>query len=139
MKARAANENILASGEASDAGGLGAAPPAEGPWTDLVLHALAGERFKIFARRPMRRFSLSCGVFREARDGGQDLVFLIPLVTSSLTMKFFGVNHWIAIVYLRVPRFLRTPVPIVWDGSELDGRMSSRGRLARFRRIVFRR
>lgn len=54
-------------------------PQAQGPWSDLALHTIGWRAFQdlcsqvceVVLGRPVE-------IFREAQDGGQDAVFLIP-------------------------------------------------------------
>ncbi|WP_249780540.1 restriction endonuclease [Bradyrhizobium sp. dw_411] len=79
MKALAENSGILASGQAPDAGGLGAAARAEGPWTDLALHSIGWRAFQDLCSQVCEEvLHRPVEIFREAQDGGQDAVFLIP-------------------------------------------------------------
>lgn len=86
MKAQAQSQSTLASGETPDTGGLRAPARAEGPWSDLALHSIGWRAFQDLCsqvceevlRRPVE-------IFREAQDGGQDAVFLIPSIAGSPT------------------------------------------------------
>jgi hypothetical protein len=59
--------------------GLGAAARVEGPWTDLALHSIGWRAFQDLCSQVCEEvLHRPVEIFREAQDGGQDAVFLIP-------------------------------------------------------------
>jgi hypothetical protein len=86
MKAIAENSCIFASGPAPGAGGLGAAARAEGPWTDLALHSIGWRAFQDLCSQVCEEvLQRPVEIFREAQDGGQDAVFLVPSTDGGAT------------------------------------------------------
>jgi len=67
---------------------------AHGPWSDLALHTIGWRAFQdlcsqvceVVLDRPVE-------IFREAQDGGQDAVFLIPSVTDELPIGTIQCKH----------------------------------------------
>lgn len=86
MKAIAENSSIFASGPVSGAGGLRAAARAEGPWTDLALHSIGWRAFQDLCSQVCEEIlQRPVEIFREAQDGGQDAVFLVPSTDGGAT------------------------------------------------------
>jgi hypothetical protein len=67
---------------------------AHGPWSDLALHTigwrafqdLCSQVFEVVLGRPVE-------IFREAQDGGQDAVFLIPAANDVLSIGTIQCKH----------------------------------------------
>lgn len=67
---------------------------AHGPWSDLALHTIGWRAFQdlcsqvceVVLRRPVE-------IFREAQDGGQDAVFLIPSAPGALPIGTVQCKH----------------------------------------------
>src|SRR3984957_21033237 len=52
---------------------------AEGPWSDLALHSIGWKAFQDLCSQVCETvLHRPVEIFREAQDGGQDAVFLIP-------------------------------------------------------------
>ncbi|WP_223961520.1 hypothetical protein [Paraburkholderia sabiae] len=67
---------------------------ADGPWSDLALHTIGWRAFQdlcsqvceVILKRPVE-------IFREAQDGGQDAVFLIPSGTDASSIGTVQCKH----------------------------------------------
>ena len=67
---------------------------AVGPWSDLALHTIGWRVFQdlcsqvceVMLQRPVE-------IFREAQDGGQDAVFLIPADDGAADLKLSRPSH----------------------------------------------
>jgi len=67
---------------------------AQGPWSDLALHTIGWRAFQdlcsqvceVVLDRPVE-------IFREAQDGGQDAVFLIPSGTDAPSIGTVQCKH----------------------------------------------
>lgn len=84
MTTQAESENPPAGDEALNPEGLSAR--AEGPWSDLALHSIGWKAFQDLCSQVCEEvLHRPVEIFREAQDGGQDAVFLIPSADGSST------------------------------------------------------
>jgi hypothetical protein len=66
--------------------GNGGTARAEGPWSDLALHSIGWKAFQDLCSQVCEEIlHRPVEIFREAQDGGQDAVFLIPSPSGTLS------------------------------------------------------
>lgn len=67
---------------------------AQGPWSDLALHTIGWRAFQDLCSQVCEVvLGRQVEVFREAQDGGQDAVFLIPSENGSLSIGTVQCKH----------------------------------------------
>jgi hypothetical protein len=67
---------------------------AHGPWSDLALHTIGWRAFQDLCSQVCEvALGRPVEIFREAQDGGQDAVFLIPSLTDTLPIGTVQCKH----------------------------------------------